>query len=253
MYKYLHIANDVKEMMVMLKSLPACSLVFDKNGNLIDANKPALQLLRIDNLQEFNGIQNDVFTIPNYINRTIPELKKGNTVRSKVLLNFTNSGYTIVELYGCMINGCLDVFLFQLFEISLSVNMDLGTFSCYTNIDNSQDCSISESARLVTNDNEVLVLPKSNISRERRSQCLTENNSIQARKIKYRELTNFEITVSKLLSLNMSVLQIANATNKNKRAILLVIRRLNEKLRLNSHQLKNAKLIEFSHVLTAVK
>jgi len=59
MYKYLSITENLQEMMVMLKSLPAYTLVFDKKGNLVDLNRPAQQLLKISNVQEFNAGQNE--------------------------------------------------------------------------------------------------------------------------------------------------------------------------------------------------
>ena len=53
-------------------------------------------------------------------------------------------------------------------------------------------------------------------------------------KPKYRKLTDIEMIVSELLAFNLSVPQIASATNKKSMAIRSIIRRVVEKQKLNS-------------------
>jgi len=66
-------------MMVMLKSLPAYTLVFDKRSNLVEMNQPAQQLFRIKNVQEFNDRKDELFPNRDYIKMIIWELKQGKT------------------------------------------------------------------------------------------------------------------------------------------------------------------------------
>jgi len=50
---------------------------------------------------------------------------------------------------------------------------------------------------------------------------------------KYRKLTKLEELVNKLVSLNMSVSEIATVTNKTNLSIRIIIRRVSEKQKLN--------------------
>jgi hypothetical protein len=247
MYKYLSIAENLKEMMLMLKSLPACTLVFDKRSNLVDLNKPALQLLRINNAQEFNAKRDEVFPTNDYIKTIIKELKKGNTVRhAKTLLKYANDGHTVVELCACMVNGLQELFVFQLFEISFSTNSDLGSFTSYADRNDMEDIAFHP-VNWVTSSKKTFVLTNKNKPKERRSERLVENNSMQLGKTKYRKLTNIEETVAKLAALNMSVLQIANATNKTTLSIRVIMRRVTEKEKLNIRKGLSPELNEYAH------
>lgn len=247
MYKYLSIGENLKEMMLMLKSLPAYTLVFDKRGNLVDLNRPALQLLRINNIQEFNAKRNEVFPTGDYIKSIIRELKKGNTVRyAKTLLKYANGGHVVVELCACMVNGKQELFVFQLFEISLSTNSNLGSFTSYVDGNDTEDIA-SQSVNWVPSSKNTFVLTNKNKPKERRSKLLMENNSVQFEKVKYRKLTKIEETVTKLAALNMSVLQIANATNKTTLAIRIIMRRVAEKEKLNSRKEVISELKEYTH------
>jgi len=247
MYKYLSITENLKEMMLMLKSLPAYTLIFDKRSNLVDLNKPALQLLRVNNIQEFNKRRDEVFPTNDYIKTIIRELKKGNTVRhAKTLLKYANDEYTVVELCACMINGYQELFLFQLFEISLTTNSDLGSYSSYVDDSNPEQEPFNP-VNWVTSPKNILVLAKKNKPKERRSKRLIENNSIQFGKPKYRKLTKIEEAITKLAALNMSVLQIANATNKTTLAVRVIMRRVAEKEKLNSRKEVISELKENTH------
>lgn len=236
MYKCLPIATDLQEMMVMLKSLPAYTLVFDKNCNLVDLNKPALQLLKINDIEEFNERKDEVFPTHDYISTIIYELRKGKTVRhAKTLLKYAgDSKDAAVELCACMINGCQDLFLFQLFEISLSTHSGLGTFS-----NDTENINVNHAISLVDDSTEnakvVCQLP----TEKEQKECWTNNQLVKVRplklrKPKYRELSEQELIVSELIDLNMSVPQIASATNKKNTAIRSILRRVVEKQRMNS-------------------
>lgn len=234
MYKYLSIAENLNEMMLMLKSLPACTLVFDKKSNLVDMNKPALQLLKINNIQEFNARRDRVFSTSDYIKTIIRELKKGNTVRyAKTLLNYENEGHTVIELCACMINGREELFLFQLFEISLSADADLGSFIFYSdNEDNSEATFLPVS--WVTNPQTAHTLPLKEKRAVRPSNHLAENHVMQLKSSKYKKFTNTEITIAKFLAVNMSVAEIATIIGKTNLAVRTIMRRVKEKQKLNS-------------------
>jgi len=223
-------------MMVMLTSLPAYTLVFDKRCNLVGLNKPALQLLKINNVEEFNERKDEVFPTHDYIKTIIYELKKGKTVRyAKTLLKYADdSQVAAVELCACMINGGPDLFLFQLFEISLSTNSGLGTFSYYTESVNT-DHAVSPVDDSPENAKRVCQLPTENEQKG----CWTNKPLVKVRQsklrtAKHRKLSELEMIVSELVALNLSVPQIASVTNKKDMAIRAILRRVVEKQRLNS-------------------
>jgi len=237
MYKYLPISENLQEMMVMLKSLPAHTLVFDAKSNLVDLNQPALKLLKIDNLDEFNGRQNEIFPTQDYIKIIIRELKKGNTVRhAKTVLRHPDDTQVIVELCGCMINGCRDLFLFQLFEITLSTNANLGSFISYSDNEDNSEAATSLPVSWATNPQNTHILPQKKTQVERRSNHLAENHAMQLKSSKYRKLTKTETTIAKFLAVNMSVSEIATITGKTNLAIRIIMRRVQEKQKLNSQQ-----------------
>jgi len=223
--------------MVMLKSLPAYTLVFDERSNLVDLNKPALQFLKMNSIQEFNDRKSGVFPTHDYINTIIHELKRGKTVRyEKTRLKYTGESQVAVELCACMIRGYRNLFLFQLFEISLSTNSNLVSSSSYTDSSNS-DFAIYPVDNTIVNIKSTYSLPTENRTEERQAnECLVETRQMKFRKPKYRKLTDIETTVSRLVALNMSVSQIANATNKKDVTIRSIIRRVLEKQRINSRE-----------------
>ena len=237
MYKYLPISENLQEMMVMLKSLPAHTLVFDAKSNLVDLNQPALELLRIDNLDEFNSRQNEIFPTHDYIKIIIRELKKGNTVRhAKTVLRYPDDTEVIVELCGCMINGCRDLFLFQLFEITLSTNANLGSFISYNDNVNNPKAVIPQSVIWATNTQNTHISVQKRKQGERRSIRLAESCAIQLKSSKYRKLTKIEATIAKFIAINMSVSEIATITGKSNLSVRVIIRRVHEKQKLNSQQ-----------------
>jgi len=194
MYKYLSIAEKSQEMMVMLKSLPAYTLVFDKRSNLVEMNEPAQKLFRIKNVQEFNDRKSEIFPTQDYIKTIILELKKGKTVRyAKTQLRYTDNNVAVVELCACMINGQRDLFLFQLFEISLSNNSDLGSFTSF--MDNSNSRKDVALTNWVTNPKNALVAHRLNKQEERLGKRAIDTNSLELAKNKYRNLSKTEIIV----------------------------------------------------------
>ena len=194
MYKYLSIAEKSQEMMVMLKSLPAYTLVFDKRSNLVEMNEPAQKLFRIKNVQEFNDRKSEIFPTQDYIKTIILELKKGKTVRyAKTQLRYADNNVAVVELCACMINGQRDLFLFQLFEISLSNNSDLGSFTSF--MDNSNSRKDVALTNWVTNPKNALVAHRLNKQEERLGKRAIDTNSLELAKNKYRNLSKTEIIV----------------------------------------------------------
>lgn len=236
MYKYLLIAENLQEMMVMLKSLPAHTLVFDTRNNLVDLNQSAMKFLRVSNTIEFNERQSEMFPTHDYIKTIIRELKRGNTVRhAKTVLRYFDGTQVIIELCACMINGCQDLFLFQLFEISLSSDADLGSFISYSdNEANSEATSLPVS--WVTNPQNTRISPVKEKQVARSGKRLAENYATRLESSKYKKFTETEATIAKFLAVNMPVTEIATIIGKTSLAVRTIMRRVREKQKLNSQK-----------------
>jgi hypothetical protein len=253
MYKYLSLTENLQEMMVMLKSLPAYTLVFDKKNNLVEINESALKFLKLSNIEEFNVRKDEVFPTHDYIKTIIRELKQGKIVRhARTLLKYVDDSQVVVELCACMINGSSkDLFLFQLFEISPSVGWNLGSFTSFAlRSDNPEDTSSesSKSVKWISNSKNVLVESKKNIEKESQWKRSIESSSQGVRRTKYRKLTKLEMLVSELMSLDMPISEIATITNKTSLAIRIIIRRISEKQRLNIQKGVNQDSLENSYM-----
>jgi hypothetical protein len=240
MYKYLPIAQNVQEMMVMLKSLPAYTLVFDYRSNLVDINEPAKHLFKVDTVLEFNNRKDEVFSTPDYVKKIILELKRGKTVRNaRTLLIRTDNSLSIVELCACMISGKPDFFLFQLFEISPITNTSLGSFTSYVSDSdinrNDSVFDVVESANLVAGHKNPVEVHKSRRPNERKNKRTIIKNTIQLKK-KYRKLTEIEAEVCNLMALNLTIPEIASAINRNVVSVHVIMRKVHEKQKLNKQR-----------------
>jgi len=244
MYKYLPIAQNVQEMMVMLKSLPAYTLVFDYRSNLVDINEPAKHFFKVGTVLEFNERRDEVFTTPDYVKKIILELKRGKTVRNaRTLLIRTDNSLSIVEICACMISGKPDFYLFQLFEISPITNTSLGSFTSYESDSdiNKNDSAFDideatnvESTNLIESHKNLVDANKSRRSNGQINKRIIFTNRIHQNK--YRKLTKIEEEVFHLMELNLTIPQIASAINKNIVSIHVIMRRIHEKQKINKQR-----------------
>lgn len=230
MYKYLPITGNLQEMMIMLKSLPAFSLIFDKKSNLIEINEPALKLLKLNSIEDFNNRKDEMFPKSDYVRTIIQELKRGKTVRyEKTQIKYADNSIGVIELCACMINGHQDLYLFQLFEIFPAVIWNLGSF---TSSNATSQKTIENIPTLVkswaTNSKESLIWEENKEIKESEV-SLIENGSIHVQKTKCRRLTKLETLVNELIVHDMSISEIANITNKTNLGIRIIMRRIEEK------------------------
>ncbi|ADQ78577.1 hypothetical protein Palpr_0417 [Paludibacter propionicigenes WB4] len=224
MYKYLSLTGNLQEMMIMLKSLPAFTLIFDRKSNLVDINEPALKLLKLRSIEDFNNRKGEMFPKSDYIKTIIQDLKQGKTVRyEKTQIKYADNSIGVIELCACMINGQKDLYLFQLFEIFPAVTWNLGSFSY-----NPKSQKTIENIPSQSNDWAPNLERIENKEMKEIEVSLVENDSIQE-KIRYRRLTKLETLVNELVVRDMSISQIANLTNKTNLGIRTIMRRIEEK------------------------
>jgi len=222
-------------MMIMVKSLPAHTLVFDTRSNLVDMNQSAKNLFKVDSVRDFNNKQDEVFLTPDYIKIIIRELKQGKMIRyARTILKYADDTLAIVELCACMINGYRDLFLFQLFEVSVSSSSGFVPFISDMSDNANLETTACHRLNRSQNSESAFVAPERSKIKERRSQRSIGCESTRLEKARYRKLTKIEIVVCKLMNLNFSIPDIAIATNKTNIAIRVIIRRLEEKQKLNS-------------------
>jgi hypothetical protein len=242
MYKYFSITESFEEMMVMLKSLPAYTLVFDRKSDLVEINEPALKLLKLETVQAFNDKKDEIFSTHDYIKTIIGELRHGNTVRrAKTVLKYVDGSYTVVELCACMINGRQDLYIFQLFEIDFPADVNLGSFMSYLMEDRNLAENLPHTVKWVTNAENVLVSSKKKHREKRRTKHQVENISKRSEKTQYRKLTKLETLINDLRIRNLSIPQIATMTNKTTLSIRTMLRRIEEKQKLN---FQNKEILE---------
>jgi len=126
MYKIISISSNMQEMMIPLKSLPVCAIVFNKVGHLIEINQPALNFLKIKTKDDFRAKRLKVLNDSKYLVSIIKELKTGKIVQNEIFkLIYPDSVYAVISFNACMLNGITDVFIFQFFEVSVSAGKAL--------------------------------------------------------------------------------------------------------------------------------
>jgi DNA-binding CsgD family transcriptional regulator len=234
MYKYLSIVDDVLEMMIMLKSLPACTLVFDINMKLVDANQQALNKLKIQCIDDFSNKGCAMFIDPVLFKDLMLDMKRGKMVRSaKMLLKCADGSLILAEFSACMINAKCDLFIFQFFEVSQLNTEDsifLRTNSFLADIYSTyckQDILIKK-PESDPNDTIEMMNVKDQKCVEKEQNQLKENIT-QLRVKKQRGLSEIEIVVSNLLETGLSVKEISDRINKSISTVYTITRRLVER------------------------
>jgi len=126
MYKKISISSTLQEMMSPLKSLPVCAVVFDKYAQLIDLNQPALNFLKLKSIDEYKAKRLKVLTDCNYLVSIIQELQTGRIIQNEIYeLKYPDSNSVVISFSACMLNGLSEVYLFQFFELSVSLGKSM--------------------------------------------------------------------------------------------------------------------------------
>jgi len=243
MYKYLSITQDLQEMMIMLKSLPACTLVFDEKNRLVDMNIQAMKLLKINDISEIQGQECKLFIMSNYLKNIIRELKKGTLIHhAKMTVKCSDNSMVFVDFSACMLNGAEDLFIFQLFEIPFLNKQDkmlAGNIGYENIVDN-----LFQSTDLQRNSESGLALINRNKDKYTVNPISTRDESIQSKLKRRNELSQSEVMICQLIASNMSIQEIADTIGKTVGAVYTVIRRIVEKRRLKSKEELYQQLLE---------
>lgn len=119
MYNYHTLLEDLQERLNILRSLPVCSIVFNKKAEIIEINKAASDFLRIKNIEEYASLKLPLEAGIKF--RDITErLSAGETVRNeKFELKRASNTILTVSLNVSLLYGLKDVFVFQFTEIQM--------------------------------------------------------------------------------------------------------------------------------------
>jgi DNA-binding CsgD family transcriptional regulator len=239
MYKYLSITTNTQEMMVMLKSLPVSTIVFDSNAKIVDINQPALEFLKIKSIEDYGIKRWEALNDRNYIHLIIQKLKSGKIVRDKnFLLKCPDRKIISINYSACVLSGVKPVFIFQFFVVSKSIFSPLEHLNYtvhHANKNLNIICKGNSDIKQVFADHEV----KQPIFKR-----YLNEEVIQTVSRKYPSLSSCEVVICGLIVLNMSTAEIAIVTEKKVASVYTAIYRLFKKLGVNSRRKLYLKLID---------
>ena len=232
MFKYLPITSTLQEMMIMVNSLPTCTIVFDKNCNVIEINQLALNFLNLKTKGDFKvkriGVLNDV----NYIKGILRELATGKEIRDKShFIHCVGGQSKVVNFSGCMIAGSSKMFIFQFYEVAIFPNL-------FYEIQNSPTERISPNTRLINKDkgsrSVKMLFDKRGRGFNTAYRCYLQESAILFFARKYSGLTQDEVLICTLIAFNMPATEISVMLNKLNSNIRASIYRIMAKFGLKS-------------------
>jgi len=245
MYKYLAISGNVQEMMVMLKSLPICTIVFDQVAMLVDMNQRALDFFGIQNIGDYRMKKWIVLNNQKDLQRSIEKLKTGNVIRDKSqIVKCPDYSFSIVNFSACMLSGVSKVYIFQFFKLSTSSDSSLKSLNNVPqfNIENlSRNDSVKQNSEfqrfsIIQELKQQLFEPSANVDK-----IQTISNSISK---KYPNFSTSEVFICTLIALSVPTSEIAIITNRKVSYVYAVIYKLLKVNNLNFRRELYTKLTE---------
>lgn len=244
MYKYLSLTADIHEMMVMMNSLPTCTIVFDRFGKLVEINQPAMTFLGIKDIDDYRLKRWMVLNEPKFIKETIRTLATGIIVRDDLYIaKCPNKSSVILSFNACLLNGTKQAFLFQFFELS-------GTSSLFLK-EQSTINLLSNYYLGVYTDNELNDEIHNHLSHKEKKRLFwpkVDDDLFQsiAKSIseKYPSFSNREIFICVLIALRINTNQIAMITHYKLSYIYAIIHRMLKRSNYKSRKQFNEDLID---------
>jgi PAS domain-containing protein len=118
MYNYLTFLDDLQVTLNMFKSLPTCCIVFNGNGELIDINKPASDLLKIKDVECYTK-RKQTLEICTLYSSIIQDILNGKAINNKVFeFRCADNSLVYVNLKVSLFCEFKDVFIFQFTQIT---------------------------------------------------------------------------------------------------------------------------------------
>lgn len=232
MFKYLPITSNLQEMMIMVNSLPTCTIVLDRHCKVVEINQLGLKFLNVNSKEDFKlkrtGVLNDV----NHIKGVLKELATGREIRDKShFIHCVGGQSKVVNFSACMIDGASKMFIFQFYEVAIFPNL-------FYEIQNSPAEKISPSTRLINKDkgqrSVKMLFDKGGRGLNTAYRCYLQESAILFFARKYSGLTQDEVLICTLIAFNMPATEISVMLNKLNSNIRASIYRIMAKFGLTS-------------------
>ena len=226
MYRYLTLIDDVKEMMVMMNSLPTCTIIFDKYANVVEMNQLARKSLGIENYIDITRLDFNILDDKLYIQAVISDLLRGHTITNKRLRLKRKDGNTMVVQYNAsMLYGLKTVCIFQFFGISTVDNIyqDYLIAPVLNNITELQSNLLELTDKILSGKNE------SGVNLYQRS-----TDMVFLLKSRFNKLNDKDLEICKMLTEGKSSKEIASELSKTVSYINSINRRIIHKMNLGS-------------------
>jgi DNA-binding CsgD family transcriptional regulator len=232
MFKYLSITTNLQEMMIMLKSLPTCTIVLDKKCKIVEINQSALVFLNVRSKDDYRVKRIGVLNDPTYMKKILNELIRGRVIRDKThFVDCANGQFRVVNFSACMIEGLSKMFIFQFFELEIfpSSYTEFQNTTSHQSVPNDQ---LLKKGKQYRNVKKLFDDSGQKIAYHRYlSEC-----TIQLFARKYSGLTHNEVIICTFLASNLSVDEISKITNKLASNVSGSIYRIIAKFQLESRQ-----------------
>jgi len=242
MYKYLSLSADMQEMMVMMNSLPTCTIVFDRFGKLVEINQPAMTFLGIKNIDDYRLKRWLVLNDPQFTKETIRTLDRGVNIKDNLYIAKSPDGYSVMLAFNaCLLNGTKKVFLFQFFELLDSFSSPSSQQDHMSLLSNYYFSFIFNCETSPQTQNQILTKEKRKLILSKVDENLIQTLS-QSISEKYQGLTNREVFICVLIALGINTNQIAVITHSTVRNVQAIIYRLIKVFNARSRFRFNAEL-----------
>ena len=232
---------DLQQIETIFQWMPSCGVVIDKNGNILDYNKRALDFFRImgeSDSQETSHIGGIVIDLPQAMG-FISELLKGRELNGKKML-FRRKDNTIVcvEINACLFPKQKNLILIQFTETSQHNQELLAQIIQAFRVEslrlkpylNKPGKELLEKI----NNNYVLEGILSNKATQNIQLEVVRDDRVTQLVGMFPELTNSELALCGFLSLKMSMDEIASVTDKTPNNLRVTFHRIVRKLGLSS-------------------
>jgi hypothetical protein len=232
MFKYLPITSTLHEMMIMLNSLPTCTVVLDRDCNVVEINQLALEFLNIKAKCDYKlrriGVINDL----EYIKNILKKLATGRDIRDKSHFVICAGGQSkVVNFSACMIEGTTKMFIFQFYEVAIFPSL-------FTEFQNAHAEQSIQKSYLIDKKKGHRSVKRLFEDRGRNTayRFYLQECTIQFFARKYSGLTNDEVLVCTLIAFNLSVNEISVITNKLGTNIRASIYRIMKKFNVQTQE-----------------
>lgn len=116
-YNYLTLLNELQRTLDLLSSSSTCSIVFNSKAEIIEINKPASDLLKIENIDDYKNRKMSLDIDSEFYN-IIENLMNGSIIcDEKFKFKCADDSIVFVNLNASLYCKLKDVFIFQFNEI----------------------------------------------------------------------------------------------------------------------------------------